>query len=193
MIQIAGKKSSAVKVIAAPMLALGVLTAFIGWYPFAFSLAWPGLALARVGLPHSWILSAILLLGGVTWLAFWARKRTWLRVVIASLFFPACYCVIAFWFLARASVALPAVTPYDAMPAERVAYLQAFDSGYRDGTAGVIRSYCFSPEAETRGFYEGAYQGRIVWCRMFGRTMPDGEKRQFEASAGIDGVRLELK
>jgi hypothetical protein len=187
-------KASAVKVILAMVLAFGVFAAFVEWYyPFGFSLGWPSLALARIGVPHSWVLSAVLILGGVTWLGLWSRKRTWIRIVIASLVFPASYCVLAFLFLARASVPLPAVTPYDSTPAQRVAYLQAFDSGYRDGTVGCMRSYCFSPEAETRGFYDGAYQGCIVWYRMFGRTMPDQDKRHFESSAGIDGVRLELK
>jgi len=186
-------KSSAVKVIAAVFLTVGVFAAFIGWYPFVFSLGWPSLALARVGLSHSWVISAVLILGGVTWLGFWSRRREWLRVVAASLLFPAAYCVFGFLFVARVSVPLPAVTPYDSTPAQRVAYLQAFDSGYRDGTVGMMRSYCFSPEAETRGFYDGAYQGSIVWYRMFGRTMPDRAKRLSESSAAIDGVRLESK
>jgi hypothetical protein len=34
-------KSSAVKVIAAVFLTVGVFAAFIGWYPFVFSLGWP--------------------------------------------------------------------------------------------------------------------------------------------------------
>ena len=186
-------KASAVKAILAVVLAVGAFAAFIAWYPIVFSLGWPSLALARVGVPHSWVVSAILLVGGVTWLGFWSRRLAWSRVVIASLIFPAGYCVLAFFVVARSSVPLPAVTPYDSTPAQRVAYLQAFDSGYRDGTVGKMRSYCFSPEAETRGFYDGAYQGSIVWYRMFGRTMPDRAKRLSESSAAIDGVRLESK
>lgn len=186
-------KAPATKVVAAVVLAIGVFAAFLGRYPFFFSLGWPSLALARIGVPHSWVVSAILLVGGVTWLGFWSRRRAWIRVVIASLVLSASYCVLAFLFVARAPVPVPVSTPYDSMPAQRVAYLQAFESGYREGTIGFLRSYCFAPEAETRGFYDGAYQGNVVWYRMFGRTMPGRAKRQFKSSAAIDGVSLELK
>jgi len=141
----------------------------------------------------SWALSAIMLFGGITWLGFWSRRRAWSRVIIASLIFSASYCVLAFFFIARASVPLPETTSYDSIPAQRAAYLQSYDSGYREGMIGWTRSYCFLPEAETRGFYDGAYQGTVVWYRMFGRTMPERVKRLFEVSAARDGVRLESK
>src|SRR5881392_3763144 len=139
-------KESTVKVIVAIILPVSFFTVFVAWYPFVFSLAWPSLAVARLGVPHSWIVSAILLLGGVASLGFWSHRRGWIPVVVASLLLPASYCALAFWFVARAAVPLPATTPYDPTPAKRLAYLQAFDSGYRDGSVGSMRSYCFSPE-----------------------------------------------
>lgn len=184
-------KAQSAKGIVAVTLAVGVFAAFLMRYPFVFSLGWPSLALARVGVSHSWVVSAVLLVGGVAWLGFWSRKRVWIQVIATSLILPASYCVLAFIFVARASVTLPAVTPYDSTPAQRAAYLQAYDSGYRDGSLGWMRSYCFYPESETQGFYDGAYQGSLVWYRMFGRTMPEREKRSFQNSAARDGARLE--
>jgi hypothetical protein len=186
-------KESTVKVIIAMVLPVGVFTAFVAWYPFVFSLGWPSLTVARMGVPHSWILSAILLLVGVASLGFWSRRRGWIPVVVASLVLPATYCALAFWFVARAAVPLPATTPYDLTPAKRLAYLQAFDSGFRNGSVGLMRSYCFSPEVETRGFYDGAYEGIVVWHRMLGRTISERNKRLFNVSAALDGVRLEPK
>lgn len=101
--------------------------------------------------------------------------------------------MLAFLFVARASVPLPETTLYDSKPAQRVAYLQAYGNGYRDGMVGCMRTYCFYPEVETRGFYDGAYQGMVVWFRMLGREMPERTKRLFEISAARDGVKLELK
>ncbi len=184
-------KAQSAKGIVAVTLAVGVFAAFLTRYPFVFSLGWPSLALARGGVSHSWIASAIPLVGGVIWLSFWSRKRAWIRVIATSLILPASYCVLAFLFVARVSVPLPAITPYDSTAAERAAYLQAYDSGYRDGSLGCMRSYCFYPESETQGFYDGAYQGRLVWCRMFGRTMPEREKQSLQKSAARDGARLE--
>lgn len=189
-------KAPTVKVIVAIFLAVGVFAAYgayVTWFHFSSWLGWPSLGLARFGIPHSWIASAILFVGGFTWLGFWSRKRAWSWVVIVSLTIPASYSVAGYWFVARAPIPVPAATPYDSTPAQRAAYLQAYDSGYRYGTLGALQSYCFSPEAETRGWYDGTYQGVVVWHRMFGRTMPDHIKRWFRGSAAIDGVRLESK
>ena len=56
-------KSGHVKAIVAPALALGTGAAFLAWYPFLFSLAWPGLILAQAGVPHSWLIAAALIVG----------------------------------------------------------------------------------------------------------------------------------
>ena len=53
-----------VKVMVAVMLAPGVFAAFFAGHGFGSWLGWPRLALARVGVPHSWVASAILLVGG---------------------------------------------------------------------------------------------------------------------------------
>jgi len=182
-------KPKPAKVIVAIALAVAVFVAFLAWYSFPFSLVWPSLALARAGVSHSWVASALLLAGGVACLAIWSRRQAWLRVIIASVAFPVAYCVLAFYFVARVAIPLPAVTPYDSAPDQRAAYLETFKIGYREGTAGLIATYCFRPEIETRGYYDGARQGFIVWYRMLGRPMPDNVKRWFRSSAAIDGVR----
>ncbi len=76
---------------------------------------------------------------------------------------------------------------------EKEAYLKAYESGYRYGTLGIMQTYCFSPEFESRGFYDGAYQGQVVWWRFLGRAMPERVKQRLEVSAGIDGVGMDLK
>jgi hypothetical protein len=182
-----------IKAIVALVLAFGVFSAFIVWYPFAHSLIWPSLALARVGVPHSWVASAILFVGGFIWVGFWSRNHGWSRVIFASLVASASYCVIAFLFAARAPVPFPATTAYDSTPALRTAYLQAYDVGYRDGMLGVMRTYCFYPEVETRGFYDGAYQGTMISDRVFGRTMPVRTKHLFQTDSAIDGAMSESK
>jgi len=50
------------KFIVAITLAVAVFVAFLAWYGFPLSLLWPSLALARAGVSHSWIASAVLLI-----------------------------------------------------------------------------------------------------------------------------------
>jgi len=180
------------KAVVAVALGVGVGAAFLAWYPFPFSLAWPGLVLARLGVPHSWLFAVVLMVALLVWFGLRSRSRAWWQVITVSLFVSLGYCAVAFLYLARLSVPLPTVTPYDAAPKQRAAYLQSYDSGYRDGMAGVLRTYCFYPEAETRGFYEGAYHGSEVWYRLLGRQMPERHRRLTEISAARDGARVEL-
>ena len=181
------------KAVVAVAVGVGVGSAFLLWYPFPFSLAWPGLVFARLGVPHSWLFAVGLMVALLVWFGLRSRSRPWWQVVTVSLFVSLGYCAIAFFYVARLSVPLPAVTPYESAPEQRAAYLQSYDSGYRDGMAGVLCTYCFYPEAETRGFYEGAYHGSEVWYRLLGRQMPESHRRLTEISAARDGARVELK
>jgi hypothetical protein len=81
---------------------------------------------------------------------------------------------------------------YDSDPAQELAYRQSFDTGYRYGMIGVIRTYCFYPEPETRGFYEGSYSGLEVWNRLLGRQIPERDRRCIEISAARDGAKVTL-
>lgn len=181
-----------VKAMIAVMLAVSVGGAFLAWYPFLFSLAWPGLILARFGVRHSWLFVVAFMLGVLLWLGLRSRHKPWWEVGLASVLVPASYCAFAFLYVARLPVPLPKTTPYDSVAAQRAGYLHSFDAGYRDGLTGRFRTYCFLPEAETRGFYEGAYHGRVVWYRLLGRRMPDRERHLVEGSAMRDGSMVDL-
>ncbi len=176
------------KFITATASVVVVFIGFVWWYEFLFSLIWPSLALSRLGLPYSWIPSTALIGGGFLYLGLWARSRSWTRIVVVSLVAAATYCLFAFLFAAHAPVPLPTVTRYDSAPSQKISYLQGFEWGYRDGTLGRMSTHCFAPEAETRGYYDGSYQGSIVWHRALGMTMSEHTKWLFERSAALDGV-----
>jgi len=161
------------------------------WYESPFPIIWPGLALSRLGLPYAWIPSTAIIVGGFLYLGLRARSHSSTRVVAVSLAASATYCLFAFLFAAHAPVPLPIVTRYDSIPPQRISYLQGFEWGYRVGTLGQISTHCFAPEAETQGFYDGSYQGSIVWHRALGMTMSERTKRLFGISAARDGIRLE--
>ncbi len=167
--------------------------AFLVWYPFPFSLAWPGLALARVGVSHSWLLVVALIVGLLVWLGLRSRSRAWWQVVTVSFLVSAGYCAISFLYATRLPVPLPTITPYDTVPAQRAAYLQSYEFGYRNGMIGINRTYCFYPEVETRGFYDGSYHGIAMCYRLLGRQLPEDIRHLTEISAGRDGVKVNLR
>ena len=181
-----------IKAMTAVTLGVCVGAGFLVWYPFLFSLAWPGLVLARLGVAHSWSFAAATMIGLLVWLGLRSRDRTWWQVTLLSVVIPGAYCAFAFLYIARLPVPLPKATPYDTMLVQRSVYLESFDAGYRDGMAGLFRTYCFRPEVESRGFYEGSYHGSVVWYRLLGLRMPDREKRLIEVTAARDGTRVEL-
>ena len=177
------------KTIVAIGLAVSIFTAFVDWLRLVFLLAWPSLALARIGIPYSFVISVIVLVGGIIWLGFWARSRPWKQVIIASAIIPFSYCVMTYYYPRCVSIPLPVTTPYDSTPEHRVTYLRAYGSGYLNAMIGNQRTHCFAPEDETRGYYDGQHQGVIIWYRMFGHTMTESEKQMIENSAAIDGVK----
>jgi hypothetical protein len=183
---------AAFKIFTASAITIAFFTVFLTWYPFVFSLAWPGLTLARFGLPYSSIFAAAVALSGLVWLAVRIRCQSWLRIVNGSAVFSAAYCGVAFLFAARLPIPSPAIAPYEVLPLQNAAYLKAYEEGYRYGTLGIIRTYCFAPESETSGFYDGLYQGQVVWWRFLGRAMPKHVKQGLEVSAGRDGVVMDL-
>jgi len=137
------------KPVVAVGLGMGVWAAFLAWYPFPISLAWPGFVLARLGVPHSWSFAVLCVFGLLAGLGLWARRKAWSRVIMVTLLLSEAYAVVAFLYVARLPVPLPTVTPYDSSAIHRKEYLEAYDGGYRDGMMGTLRTYCFRPEPET--------------------------------------------
>ena len=181
------------KIVTALAITIASFSAFLTWFPFVFSLAWPGLALARLGFPFSAILTAAVVFAGLVWLTLRMRRLSWRGVVTVSAGLSGIYCAVAFLFAARLPIPSPAMTPYEAIPPQREAYLKGFESGYRYGAIGQTPTRCFSPESETRGFYDGVYEGQVVWWRFLGHEMPLRVKQQLEVSAGRDLVTMDLK
>ena len=166
-------------------LGVGVWAALLVYFPYPFSLAWPGLVLARLGVQHSWVFAVLCVLGLLAGLGLWARRKAWCHLIIVSLLLSEAYAVVAFLYVARLPVPLPTVTPFDSSAIHRKEYLEAYDGGYRDGMMGMLRSYCFRPESETRGAEDGAGAGIRVWFRMMGRRTPEWLNRS-TADTGVE-------
>jgi len=70
--------------------------------------------------------------------------------------------------VASFAVPLPKVTPYDANPEERAAYLDSFGQGYRSGLIGWRVSHCLTDvahrEARIKGWYAGQNAGWDLWA-----------------------------
>jgi len=187
-------KMRVARAILAVALAVGVSAAFLAWrYPFPFSLMWPGIALARLGVSHAWIFPAALMTSLLVWIGLWARRKAWWQAAGMSVLASAGYCALAWLYATRLPVPLPAVTPYDSEPERRRVFLESYDLGYRGGMLGHFPTFCFRPEVETRGFYEGSHDGGMVWHRLMGWKIPAHFKRRMERAAAIDGIKLELK
>ena len=156
-----------------------------------FLLFWPSILLSRSGLHPSWIVPAAAMTVACVWLG-WIVRRRWLAPVPIGLALGLAYCfsgAIAFRCL---SIPLPAVTPYDNDTAKRGTYMAAYGEGYRYGISGVFRTYCFAPEPETRGFYEGMMEGLKIPNRVLGKAdLSQRTKNVARAWAGSDGVDLD--
>lgn len=167
-------KIHSAKPVVAVGLGMGVWAALLAYFPYPFSLAWPGLVLARLGVQHSWLFAVLCVFGLLAGIGLWARGRAWWQVVAVSLLVSSAYGAMAFLYVARLPVPLPTVIPFDSSAIHRKEYLEAYDGGYRDGMMGMLRSYCFRPESETRGAEDGAGAGIRVWFRMMGRRTSEG-------------------
>jgi hypothetical protein len=154
-----------------------------------FWLAWPGLALSKLGLKYTWVVALFLLLAMPLAAAISLRKKSLLWFLPGGAIIPSVYCLIAWWFVFRAPVPLPEKTPYDSDAGLHATYLEKFDEGYRCGIVGCFASYCFSPEVETKAYYQGQAEAARVFNSFLGR---DERHMQhlIETSAMRDGVSL---
>ena len=178
-------KHDTAKPVVAVGLGVGVWAALLACFPYPFSLAWPGLVLARLGVPHSWSFAVLCVFGLLAGLGLWARRKAWCHVIMVSLLLSEAYAVVAFLYVARLPVPLPTVTPFDSSAIHRKEYLEAYDGRDRDGMMGMRRSYCFRPDTETRGAEDGAGAGIRVWFRLMGRRTPEWLNRS-TADTGVE-------
>ncbi len=172
---------------------VGVVLSFWWMDRYVTVLAWPAIALAQLGIKYSWLIIPSLFAGWLYWVGRQTLRQGWLRSSCMTVLFVAGYCVLARWFLTGTPTPTPSNSRFSENGEQILAYQESYDIGYRDGMVGIMSTYCFRPEAETLGSYEGAKHGYLVWCRVWGRTIADRESRHFRSSAGIDGVDLPLE
>lgn len=178
------------KAITPLLVILAVVVTFPERFEYWTSLAWPSLGLARLGIPHTWPVVVVLVPTLLVWGCLQCRDKPWWRILATSLLGFLGYCAAARAFLVHSPVSVPSTNPYGTDPAKSAVYRSGYDEGFRMAMVGRFPSWCFRPEAETRGFYEGSLDGGVVWYRMLGRPVPRYLQRMIVDSAQIDGVDL---
>ena len=171
---------------------VGVVLSFWWMDRYVTVLAWPAIALAQLGIKYSWLIIPSLFAGWLYWVGRQTFRQGWLRSSYMTVLVVAGYCLLARWFLTGTPSPPPLSDRFANDDSKQLVYRQAYDAGFRDGMVGMLRSYCFMPEAETLGSYEGAYTGMQVWTRMWGKSLSDSEERLMRGWAGIDGVDLKV-
>lgn len=150
---------------------------------------WPGVVLARFGATHTWILPTLILLAAPVGVVLGLRNRLrWLMSSVCAGFVVAYYGLGVWWYRV-VEVPLPPDNPYAADAKQAAAYQTAYQEGYHHALSGNLMTYCFRPEAPTRGFYKGAMDGHKVFCRVFNQSEARGA-RMIRGASAIDGVPL---
>lgn len=162
--------------------------------PVVVLLMWPSVLLAMAGAIHTWLLSAFLVLALPVVAATGLRKHSWNLQLGSSATLAAAYCLVGlltFRLLWSQPAAIPAPpsNPYSADAARAQEYASTYREGYHSALTGTLSTYCFRPEAPTRGFYTGQQDGHKVLGRVFQRAEDRGE-RVIRSWAAIDGVTL---
>lgn len=171
---------------------VGVVLSFWWMDRYVTVLAWPAIGLAQAGINYAWLIIPSLFAGWLYWIGRQTFRQGWLRFSFMTVLLVASYCLLARWFLTGTPSPQPLSDRFAGDGSMQLAYRQAYDAGFRDGMVGMLRSYCFMPEAETLGSYEGAYAGMQVWSRMWGKSLSNHEERLMRGWAGIDGVDLKV-
>jgi len=141
--------------------------------------AWPSILLAQFGLSHTWGVSAVILpadFAVLTYVTVTNRSRwpMWKRGLLTCLIPAACLLGTGWMAIDAFPNPLPDTTPYDGEPAAREVYLERWDKGFLVGKMGWGRTYCFAPDIDTKGHYDGMAVGRSCWERTIGEEMaPD--------------------
>ena len=162
-------------------------------FGFGGLLIWPATLLSLTGFVGSWIVLVIATLGMFLAIAIRIRRAPCLLFALLGAITGVLYPVLGCRVLHHVPAPIPAHTPYDADPANKQIYIGAFADGYLCGIGGTLRTYCFSPEAPTRGFYEGQYLGNSVYYSALGKRLTDHNRRFTELMAARDGVDLNAR
>ena len=157
----------------------------------AFLLFWPSILLSIHGFSSSWIVPTVALTT-TCFLLGWLVRRRWFVALPIGLAIGLTYCLSGLIAFRHLSIPAPAVTPYDNDGAKREEYKAAYVEGFHNGINGVFRTYCFSPEHTTQGFYEGMMEGLRIQNRVLRKSdLCQGTKNVARAWAGHDGVSLD--
>lgn len=162
--------------------------------PVVILLMWPSVLLAMAGATHTWILSVLIVFALPMGVAAGFRQRSSRFLLGASAVFATCFCLLGLltfrllWSQAGAIPAPPS-NPYSADAARAEEYASTYREGYHSALTGSLRSYCFRPEAPTRGFEQGQDDGFKVFGRVF---MTTGRRSQqvVRSPATVGGVTL---
>jgi len=126
-------------------------------------LLWPALLLARAGMSHTWLLLAGAAPVALALVAWGLRSRSLWLAPLLGLVVPIAYCLVGALAFRLITVPTPTLTPYEADATQKQEYLTAYQSGYRSGLTGLVRTFCFAPRHMERGFGDGAAVGRAIY------------------------------
>jgi len=155
-----------------------------------FLVLWPGIALGQFEHSHSWTvipIGALLATIVLTWL--W-RGKNWIALLRVGALLAIGYCLVGRLAYRVLVIPIPSTTPYDSDVGGREVYLEAFRAGYLLGASGGIRTFCFSPEIPTRGFYDGTAKGILDYNRMLGLEISAHQMPLIRKKEKRDGVEL---
>ena len=159
--------------------------------PIGVLLAWPAVWLARFGMSHTWPVALVILLAMPAASVFVFRKRRPFIAATITALLTLAFCGAGTWRAGRATNTRPPANPYPAASPEAAKYLEGYGLGFGNAVTGSMATYCFRPEEETRGYYQGQDDGMRIWNRAFG-LREDGARGLIRRSAAVDGVRTEL-
>ncbi|HTH46350.1 MAG TPA: hypothetical protein VMB21_02455 [Candidatus Limnocylindria bacterium] len=151
-------------------------------------LMWPTTVLALNGVVPSWPASVAvwLVLPAIT--ALLLRSKPLLISVIVTVIVSCGFCYAGAFHTKRLTSTKPSANPYPTGSANAIAYAEGYGLGYAYAVTGSWVTHCFSPEDETRGYYQGQEDGGQVFNRAFG--LPEHRGRALiRRSAEVDGVR----
>ena len=144
------------------------------WHAWGYTyLAWPSIWLAQFGFCHTGILLPFTLwIPGlaVIWLCLTPRLRWsfWIRAFGFNVLWMTVFLALGWCALDHCPNPVPHTTPYDGDQHARAVYLARYERGFQVGKMGWDRTYCFAPDVDTTGHYDGIRAGYLCFTRVLG-------------------------